>query len=81
MRKERVEIRGDKARPITLTGNCCAFLSYIDDFRRFVDSDHEASGTNQLGDQERCVTSAASKIKNPRATHYAKPMQDVLSKV
>jgi hypothetical protein len=37
---EVVEIRSDKSRPVTLTGNCRALLSYIDVFRRLVDSDH-----------------------------------------
>jgi hypothetical protein len=64
-----------------LTGNCRALLSYIDDFRRSVDSHHQAGGTNQLGDPERCVTDSASKIERKHAALYARPTQDVLGYV
>ena len=37
---ESVEIRRDKSRPVTSTGNCRALLSQVDAFRRFVDSDY-----------------------------------------
>jgi hypothetical protein len=80
MGNEGVEIRSDKPRPVTLTGNCRALLSQIDAFRRLVDSDHQASGTNQLGDPERYVANAASKLENTHATLYDGPM-DVLGQV
>jgi hypothetical protein len=40
MGNEGVEIRRDKPRPVTLTGNCRALLSQVDAFRRLVDSDY-----------------------------------------
>jgi hypothetical protein len=74
MGNEGVEIRSDKPRPITLTGNCRPLLSRIDVFRRLVDSDHQAHGSNQLGDPESYVTNAASKLENTHATLYAGAM-------
>ena len=74
-------IRCDKPCPITLTGKRCAPLRNIYEFRRLIDSDHQASRTNQLSDPERCVASPASKIENTHAALYAEPPQDVFGKV
>ena len=81
MGNEGVAIRGDKPRPIALTGNCRAPLCDIDDFRRLVDSDHQPGGAHQLGDPERYVAGAAAKIENTHAALYAGPPHDVFGKV
>jgi hypothetical protein len=56
---EGVGIGSGKSCPIAQTGNRRAPRRGLDEVRRFVDSDHKASGTNQPGDQERCVANAA----------------------
>jgi hypothetical protein len=70
MGHEGVGIRPDEPSPIA-SRRLLRALSFVDGFRRPVDTDHQARRTNHLGDQERSIARPTSEIENTHAALYA----------